>query len=327
MVTPQKNNLAGILFMLGNSLAVTILYAISKHLTATISSHQVVFLYKAVVLVALIPWLVYVGLDCVKTKRLKLHLLRGFVSTAGALCFFYGLSKVDIASATALNKTEPIILMLVAALYFKEKLTSLKITAALFSFIGMLFVVYPVITLTEAGLTLPWLSNTHHWPEFNYNYLIIMIAVLLWTLNTSVVKELGRTESNRTQLFYVSVISVLVAAPTALFHWEVIAVGGLHLPWIQDVVSFAQFTPYVMAFIAVMGLMHFTHVSCYFMSFKLGEMSVVVPFDYSRLVFGGMVSYLIFKTMPQLSQLIGYALILISGVYLLYAQARAKRKG
>jgi S-adenosylmethionine uptake transporter len=295
-----------------------------KYLTGFINSHQVVFLYKFLVLIAIVPWILYDGIGCVKTRKLKVHLLRGFVSTAGALCFMYGMSKVDIASATALNKMEPILLMIIGALYFKEKLSRAKISAVILSCLGMLFVVYPIITITDNSLSFPILENGEA-PKFNYNYLIILAGVLLWTLNSSVVKVLGRTESNRTQLFYVSLISVLVAAPIALCQWLVMP-SGIPIPQGFDIGFLNNLTAPAFGLLLCLGMLHFTHVACNFQALKMAEMSVVAPFDYSKLIFGGLLGYCFFNNIPTFSAYIGYILILISGIYLLKSEAKLKKQ-
>ncbi len=321
----RYNNTNGIVLMLINAFATSMLYCIMKYLTEFINSHQVVFLYKLLVLVGIIPWILYDGISCVKTKKLKVHLLRGFVSTTGALCFMYGMSKVDIASATALNKMEPILLMIVGALYFKEKLSKAKISAVVLSCLGMLFVVYPVVNITDNGLRFIWQHEATPY-KFNYNYLIILIGVLLWTVNSSVVKVLGKTESNRTQLFYVSVISVLVSMPIALFNWGTSAVYGVNLPWVSGMTSFSNLTMPAIGLLLCLGMLHFTHVACNFQALKMAEISVVAPFDYSKLIFGGFLGYCFFNSVPSLSAYVGYAFILVSGIYLLRSEVKMKKK-
>lgn len=318
-------NTNGIFLMLVNAFATSMLYVIIKYLTESITSNQVVFFYKFLVLAVVIPWVLYDGIGCIKTRKLKLHLVRGFVSTLAALLFFYGLSKVSVASATALNKMEPVLLMIIGALYFNEKLSKVRITTVILSCIGMLFVVYPIIELTDTGLKLPFL-NGNEAPEFNYNYLIILAAVFLWTINSSIVKTLGKTESNRTQLFYVSLISVLVSFPAAIFSWETQTIGGVEILWINDINPFTTLTPQLTGLLICAAMLHFMHVACYFQSLKIAEMSVVVPFDYTRLVFGGILGYCFFGTIPNFSSNIGYCLILGSGIYLLSAEARHKKK-
>jgi drug/metabolite transporter (DMT)-like permease len=323
----QYRNTNGIVLMLINAFATSMLYCIMKYLTEFINSHQVVFLYKFLVLGMLIPWVLYDGISCVKTKKLKIHILRGIVSTTGALCFMYGMSKVDIASATALNKMEPVLLMIIGALYFKEKISRAKISAIILSCLGMLFVVYPIVTLSDNGLKFPLFDKSvAH--EFNYNYLIILIGVFLWTINSSVVKILGRTESNRTQLFYVSLISVLVAGPIALCEWSAIPSLGsfAYIPTGIDISFFSNLTMPAIGMLLCLGMLHFTHVACNFQALKMAEMSVVAPFDYSKLVFGGFLGYCFFNNTPPFSAYIGYVLILISGIYLLKAEVSLRKK-
>ena len=320
----EYRNTNGIVLMLINAFATSMLYCIMKYLTGFINSHQVVFLYKLLVLVGLIPWILYDGISCVKTKKFKVHLLRGFVSTTGALCFMYGMSKVDMASATALNKMEPILLMIIGALYFKEKLSMSKISAVTLSCLGMLFVVYPMISLTDNGFEFPFL-NDEKAPEFNFNYLIILIGVFLWTINSSVVKILGRTESNRTQLFYVSVFSVLFAGPIALCQWTILP-GGIPMPTSIDMSFLSNLTPPALGMLLCLGMLHFTHVACNFQALKMAEMSVVAPFDYAKLVFAGFLGYCFFNSIPTFSAYIGYFMILASGIYLLKVEVRNKKK-
>lgn len=325
---PKNNsykNTNGIFLMLMHAFATSMLYVIIKYLTEFISSNQVVFLYKFFVLAVIVPWVLYDGVDCIKTKRLKLHVFRGCISTVAALLFFYGLSKVEVASATALNKMEPVLLMIIGAVYFKEKLSSVRVSTVILSCIGMLFVVYPMVIIGDNGLEIPWFGSSES-PELNYNYIIILSAVFLWTVNSSIVKSLGKTESNRTQLFYVSVISVLVSLPTALFSWEIKEMAGFDILWINELALFSSLNSQLIGLLICAGMLHFMHMACYFQSLKIGEMSVVIPFDYTRLVFAGLLGYCFFGNIPSLSSMIGYSLILGSGIYLLTVEARNKKK-
>ena len=324
--SPSPQNMSGICFMLVNSLSMSLLYVVNKYLMGFLDSNLVVFAYKFAVLLGILPWILHGGIDCIRTKKIKLHLLRGILSTVGALLFFHGLSKVDVASATALNKMEPVLLMLVSLFYFKEKLSGTKISATIMSCIGMLFVIYPLVTYTNTGLHIPLLGDGSEAPEFNYNYLIVLGGVLFWTANSSVVKALGKTESNRTQLFYISVFSVIVSLPTALFKWEWIDAAGMNILWITDTISFMNFKMEYLGFIALGALFHFIHMASYFQSLKIAEMSVVIPFDYSRLIFGGALGYYFFNNVPSFSSCIGYVLILISGIFLLRAEAKIRKK-
>ena len=311
MTTHNYKNIQGIMWMLTNSLATVVLYALGKHATNTIHPLQVVFLYKLVVLIGVICYVSYVGIECVKTKKLPLHMARGFFSSLGGILFFYGLHKVDIGNAIALSKLEPIFLMTISIIYFNEKLTQAKLLSFIISFIGMIFVVYPVLEYNNGELIIPWLGSEVNMSKFNYNYLIILLAMLSWSVNSSLVKMLGKTESNRTQLFYVSLISVILTFPLAFYLYEEGTIAALNLP------LFISFI--------LLGILYFIHAVCHFMSLKVAEMSVVIPYDYSKLVFGAIVSYCFFTTEPSFSSYIGYGLIILAGIYLFKKNVRAKK--
>ena len=327
-LTPQYRNLYGIILMLLHSLALPMLYSINKYLMRSLSSSQVVFLYKFAVLIGILPWIFWGGLKCLKTNRFKLHLMRGFVSTIGALMFMFGLKNVDVASAAAINKMEPILVMVVASVYFKEQLNKEKIITIVLSFIGMLLTAYQFIDFAEGKIFFPWLNSNTEIPPFNFHYLILFGAVILWTANSSIVKSLGKTESNRTQLFYISLISVIISMPAALFRWQWENMGYISLPIFDGIVSITDLnlTNAIVELVLLSAFMHFLHVVCYFQSLKVAEMSVVIPFDYSRLIFGAILGYYFFNEKPTFSAFIGYGLILGSGLFLIRKTTSIKQK-
>lgn len=321
-------NLHGIFFMLINSFATSMLYVIIKYLSKDIANNQIVFLYKLAVLIGITPWVITGGITCLKTNRIRLHLIRGFLSTSAILLFVHGLVRVDIANALALNKVEPVILLLISVVYFKERLSLIKISTIFFSFLGMLFVTYPLIIYDSTGLSLPWLGMQGDGLVFNYNYLFIIAGVSLWALNSSVVKVLGKTESNRTQMFYISLISVLVSLPAAMFKWDFQSVSGFTIPNVTAVLSFSDIglNQHHLLLIAIAAMLHFMHVAGNFLAFKVAEMSVVIPFDYSKVIFGGILGYCFFDSVPGLSSYVGYVFILASGVCLLRSEANVRKR-
>ena len=55
-------------------------------------------------------------------------------------------------------------------------------------------------------------------------------------------------------------------------------------------------------------------------SLRLGELSAIMPFRYSRIVFLIILGFLVFGERPTASMLIGSTLILISGVYIMWRE-------
>ena len=66
-------------------------------------------------------------------------------------------------------------------------------------------------------------------------------------------------------------------------------------------------------FIAVLALCYFLHVIGHFKALKHAELSIVVPFEYTRLIFAGIFGYFFFNEVPHTLSYLGYALIIGSG--------------
>jgi S-adenosylmethionine uptake transporter len=73
-----------------------------------------------------------------------------------------------------------------------------------------------------------------------------------------------------------------------------------------------------------MTIFYFLHGIAYFNALK-SDLSVVIPFRYTKLIFSGILSYLLFSETPDPRAYIGYALIIAAGLLLLYSEARKKR--
>jgi S-adenosylmethionine uptake transporter len=71
---------------------------------------------------------------------LKIHLLRGTMSSVMAVLFFWGLARVPMAQAIALAFIAPLIALYLAALFLKEKIQARAILASLLGFAGVVVI-------------------------------------------------------------------------------------------------------------------------------------------------------------------------------------------
>jgi S-adenosylmethionine uptake transporter len=321
----HHNNLYGILFMLLNTAALATLYAAMKHLTKSLGSNQAVFFYKFSLFIIILPWVFKDGLQSIRTGQIKLHVLRGFLSIGGTLAFMYALQFVDMIDVTALGYLEQVLLVIIGMLYFREKVTKSKIFAIFASFFGALIIVYPDIINFKNGW-IPVLFQNKNFSDFNYYYLFTLLAVFFWTSNCIIVKLLGKTERTKIQLFYVTLFSCIFCFPTAFFEWKTVEVVGLLLKLPQRMVSFDEIGLKFehMKFIAIIALSYFAHSISYFKALKYSEISSVVPFEYTKVVFVGILGYYFFAEIPDAYSYVGY--ILITGAGLILIKSERKRR-
>lgn len=287
-IKPNKH-LAGILLMMLHAISTSALYILAKELMIGLHPGQVAFLYKFSVLLLIIPWCMQGGFKKnIKTKKLGMHITRGTFSTMGSLCFFYGLQKLPPSDASAITYLEQVIILCIGILYFKEQITLSKIIIILCGFTGALFVIKP------------------GFEDFNIHYIYLFFALLFWAINNISIKVLGRTERTKAQLFYVMICGSVFSFPLALEDWQPIYLSQVK-------------------YIVLLAMLHLIHVASFFKALKFSEISIVMPFDYLRILFTGLFGYIILNEVPDYMSIIGYAIIMFGGIYLLQDEGRKKK--
>ncbi len=277
--------------MIINAASMSAIYVIGKKLGKVISGDQIAFLYKFGVLVCTIPLVFKDGLkQVVKTKKIKLHIVRAFFSLLATICFYRGLIHIPALDVTAITYMEPIIGLIVGVLYFKESVSNLKTVLVALCMVGVLLIIKP-------GL------NT-----FNTHYFYLLGALLFWAINNLIIKVLGKTEKTITTLFYVSLFTTIFALPVAMRHsWDGFQIG-------------------YMKYVVVMTICHMLHTVSFFRALKIAEMSVVMPFDYSRLFFTGILAYIFLNETPNKISVVGYILIALSGFLMIFYETIKSKK-
>lgn len=282
----EQKRLYGITMMLLHALAIAILYSVQKKVTAILPPNQIAFLYKFTVLLLVIPWCLVGGLKKnLKTDKIGIHAARGAFSIMGSICFLYGLKYIHATDAAAISFLENVIVVLIGVLYYKEELSYSRMLLIICGTIGALLVIQPGFA------------------AFNYHYIYLFMALLFWSFNNMSIKVLGRTERSRAQLFYVTVFSCLLSFPLALYQWETVTLEH-------------------MKYIVIMAVLYLIHLIAIFKAFKFADFSVVMPFDYTRLIFTGIISYMFLDESPDIFKIIGYCLIIVGGLILLEHEAR-----
>ncbi|MFI4983934.1 MAG: DMT family transporter [Rickettsiales bacterium] len=318
---PHQHNLMGICFMLLHVVGLSILYATAKFLTSELNSNLVVFLYKFTILIMVLPWCLSEGISGLKTKKIHIHITRAIFSTLGSLCMFYSLKYLPLADVTAITKMEQVVLLIIGILYFKEVATKTKMIVILLSFLGAMMIIRP--DLFSFGRPVEFKG-------FNSYYLFVFLALLFWSINSTFVKVLGKTEKTKVQLFYVLLFSSFISFPVSFMHWYTHSTYmGIDFRYPTHLLEWESFglRPDHMKYILLLGICYFSHVVGNFKAFKHAELSMVVPLDYLRLVLGGLFGYFIFSEQPLTVAIVGYCFIIAGGVTLVkYEHRKAVRR-
>ncbi|WHQ46501.1 MAG: DMT family transporter [Candidatus Midichloria sp.] len=318
-------NAKGIGLMIINALSLAVLYAIMKMVTVSLNSNQAVFFYKFSVFLFILPWIFYKdGIKSIQTPNLKMHFYRSIFSTTGSLTLMHSLNYLKLIDITVLTHLEQMLWLIIGTLFFNEKLNSYKVGAILFGFAGGFLIVRPEL------IHHIFFGNQIKIPEFNKAYIFIAITILCWSINSTLVKVLGhRKASNKAQLFYVMLFASLFSYIVAFVDWHLVNFLGyiIYVPGQFYSPLCLEIETWQIAGIAASALFYLIHNVAFFNAMKYGEMTVIAPFVYFKLVFVGILGYLIFNEVPKMAiSYFGYSFIVIAGMLLIWSQYKQHKK-
>ena len=146
-----SGNPRGIVLMLLGTVCYSLLHALIRYMSAELHPFELAFFRNLFGLLVLLPWFIRYGLALLKTNRLGLHSLRASLNVVAVLSYFYALSIVPLADATALSFTAPIFATLLAIVFLGEVVRTRRWTAILFGFAGTLVVLRPGFETVNLG--------------------------------------------------------------------------------------------------------------------------------------------------------------------------------
>lgn len=255
-----------------------------RYTTQHLPPVEVAFFRNLFGLFVIAPLLMRYGLALFHTKRLGLHVFRAVLNVFSMVAFFSGLSMTPIARATALTFTAPLFTALFSAVFLGEVFRWRRWTAIFLGFFGALVILRPGVQMLDTGAVL------------------VLISSLLWSVALLDIKILGRTESSLTITAYVTVLLIPMTLVPALFVWEN---PGLDMwGWL--------------VFIGVIGTLGQIATT---EALKLADITVLMPFDFMKLVWAAFLGMVLFAEIPDLFTWIGAAIVFSSSFYIAWREA------
>lgn len=203
----------------------------------------------------------------------------------GVVCFVTALALMPLSTASAILQAQPLAVTLGAALFLGEAVGWRRWSAVLIGFAGVLIIIRPGMEGFSAVALLP---------------VGAVIGLAMRDLGT-------RRVDVDVSTLQLSTLAAVVLIPPSLI--MMIVFGG----W-QPME--AQTTLYVLG-AATAGVLAYYTIT---VSLRIGELSVIAPFRYTRLLFALIFGFVLFAERPDLPMLIGSALIIGTGIYAFYRE-------
>lgn len=209
-------------------------------------------------------------------------LVRSAFEVVGRLFFALSIALTALSTTSAILQATPLVVVAASALIFGEKVGWQRWLAVITGFVGVLIILRP-------GLE-----------GFSALSLLAVVGLLGFAGRDLATRAAPKGLSNR-QLGILG-FAMLAVAGSILLGWS----GGAALPDLRGgllVIGASGF--------GILGYHALTS------AMRTGEVSVVTPFRYTRLVFAMILAMVIFGERPDAATWVGAALVVASGVYTL----------
>ncbi len=289
-----QHYLGGIALRLLAMASLALMFVLVKMIAAAdIHILESLFWRQALVIPFVFGWaLAHGGAASLKTRRIGAHARRAAMGLVGMACNFGGMIFLPMAEATTINLSVPIFAVIFAALLLGEPTGRQRWSAVIVGFVGVLVVLNP-----GAGFA-GGFGGDH-----GTGTLIALAGALMTALITIAIRDLGRTENAATIVFWFSLLSMLPL--------------GISLPFV-----ISPHDPREWLLLLGLGLSGAVVQMCLTGALRLAPVAVVIPMDYSSLLWSIACGWYFFGTLPADTTWIGAPLIIASGLFIAWREHR-----
>lgn len=230
------------------------------------------------------------------TKHPILHLIRLTMAIVGIGCMYLGLRYMPIMQVIALSFAAPFITILGAIIFLHEPLNMQRTLIILLSLIGGFFITRPDLQIQ--GLS----SFNIGWPA-----LFPIIATILFSGDKIVTRKLLLYGEHPAAI---TLLLIAFSAPFCLFP---AAIYGWHQP------TMGQWPLLILLSIAGVGAYY-----TFSKAFLYAEVTILIPFSVTKMLFNGFIGYLIFAELPKTFDMwLGIIIATLSAIIISYDKPKS----
>ena len=253
--------------------------AIVKIMAATIPAPQVTFLVTATALVLLLIHAVATG----RIRRLiprqpSLSFWRALLLAADTLLIHYAFAVLPLAEAYLIAFLTPILVAMLGVVFLGERLSAIGWAGVLIGFAGVAVALKPGVA------------------PLNLGHAAALGSAIFFALSLILLRRAKVAETDEALVASLLVVMTPVALGVAAASGKLVAID---LPGL--------------GFAVAGGALMLGGHALLVRAFRVGEASVVAPFQYSQIIWGCLYGVVLFSTPVEMHTLVGAAIIILSG--------------
>lgn len=278
-------------------------------MSGSLSVVQIMFIRGTVAIVPLTFMVLWRGgFWSFKTQHPFLNALRSCLMVCCYLLFYSALATVPIAEVTAILFAAPLITTLLSIFILKETVGIRRWVAVVAGFIGVLVIVRPGSNSLEPAA------------------LLVLVAAFCYSCSIMITRHIGRNQSGASLAFF-GMLGFLVLSGIGGLAFGDGAYGGLDHPSLEFVFrgwSMPDTREWLL--LVLCGFIATGGFYCLSQGYRVAPVSIVAPFEYVALPMAVIWGLAIWNEVPATTTLIGIALIVGSGIYVIHRERLQSRK-
>lgn len=274
---PGKNLPLGIILITSAFFCAAVMSAFSKAASG-VPALLLLFLQYGISFLVFAPSIAKEGVGMLKTDHIWLHTFRSVAGSVCQLLFFIAVKSISLMDATLLSNAAPLFIPLVVWVWFRKSVQPLVWISLLIGLIGIILIIKPG-------------------PEMFKNpaALIALAAAVFSALALVATNKLSESEPPMRILVYNFGISTVLLIPISVFSWK---------------------TPTENEWLLLLGVGGFYALTQYLiiLAYRQASAAQISPFNYTVVIFSGLLGWAFFGNVPDWISLVGTLLICAGGI-------------
>lgn len=275
-----------VMLMIGAMFIFTLMDAVAKLLTHEIGVWPTLWVryfgQAVLVVIIVLPRIKQV----VKTSFPVLQLTRSVFLMCATMCFFWGISNIGLAEATAIMDVSPVLITLGAVLFLGERIGIRRVFGIFGALIGALIVIRPGTDV------------------FTIYALFPLGAAICYSGYNLITRFVGAREDPWTSLFYTALFGATVLSAIVPFYWQ-------------------PLSSFIITLMVVISVLATLAQWLLIKALSIGEASLLAPIGYIALIFATLWGFLLFGDLPDHWTVAGAGVIVASGFYVWYRERQS----
>lgn len=282
-----ENSLQGIALLCLTMFFVALTELLAKYLSQGFAVPQIVWArYVLLLVLALILFWPRYGPSLLRSRRPGLQWVRALLHLVANGGFFFALSHIGLAENAAIAFTIPIFIAALSVPLLGERVGPRRWAAVVAGFLGVLVVLRP-------GL------GALHWAAG-----IALASSALAALFQIATRRIAAFDPAPVSLFYTGLVGTLGSSLLLPFFWRM-PIGAEWLGLLS------------------VGLVGGASQWLVLEAYRRGPAPVLAPFNYTQIVWSLLFGYLVFNHLPDFWTFAGAAVVIASGLYIVYREREA----